>query len=227
MSVVHLLGICGACAAFISGGACAADSISSFVRLGNDLQINTTSYVNVLTKTISVTQENTRVLAIADGRYYPIDAPAGSMRISIDNSEAYTTYAINDWGSAKKNASAQHSFNVLAYTLLQPGTHTISLRAGSHPSRPGRFSVGSFSGMSIIINPSQETLVSSLPGESGAINLTTYSPPAIDVTEGSTGRPLVSILSNTVTNNRPSAVGVATLISGRAFQACTGYGDAL
>ena len=197
------------------------------MRLASDLQVNTTSYVNVLTQSISITAANTRVLVIADGRYFPVDKPAGSMRVAIDGSEAYTTYAINHWGSAKTNASVQHSFNVLAYAVLQPGTHTINLRAGSHPSRPGRFSVGSYSGMSVIINPSQQTLVSSLSGESAQINVTTYAPPGVNIVEGSANRPLVSVLSNSVTNNTAATVGVATLISGRAFQSCTGNGDAL
>lgn len=200
---------------------------SVFARTASDLQVNTTGHVDVITRTVSITQPNTRVLVVADGRYFPIDAPAGSVRIAINGSEAHSSYAINDWGSAEKDASAQHSFNAIAHAVLQPGVHTFTLRAGAHPSRPGRFVVGSHSGLSVILNPGENTVVSAMAGESAVIDVTTYAPPAVNVIEGSTNRPSVEVLRNVVANTAPTARLVASLASARAFNACPGYGDSL
>ncbi|MCB1612076.1 MAG: hypothetical protein KDI60_10015, partial [Xanthomonadales bacterium] len=162
--------------------------LSSFQKLGDDLTINSTAPQIVLTRSFSLPAP-AQVLAIADGRYYPIDAPAGSVRIRIDGAEDQSSYAITDWGSSAH--PVMHGFNVLADARLDAGQHTIELIASAHPTRPGRFSVGSSSALSILVQPLSQITAAALPGESPQINLTTYAPAqGIDVREGDMNRPV-------------------------------------
>lgn len=204
---------------FLSGTAVSNDrNQSAFLKLGSDVQISGTTAVNVLSRTISVAGA-VRVFAVADGRYFAVDAPAGFVRIAIDGNESHSSHAVTDWGSSSN--SVQHSFNVLAVADLSPGTHTIAMRASAHPSRPGRFKVGSGSSLSVLVQPLSTINVQSLAGELAHINLTTYNPGAgIDVVEGGSNRPTVSILSQNITNNLPQATKIVSLIAGRAFHSC-------
>lgn len=207
-----------------------ARSQSSFQTLANDLTINGTAAQVVLTRSF-VLDAPTQVLAVADGRYFPIDAPAGSMRIRIDGSESMSSVAITDWGSSTH--PVMHGYDVLASAALSAGAHTIELIASAHPSRPGRFVVGSASGLAILVQPLSRLTVSALPGQSAAINLTTYAPAqGIDVLEGGMNRPVVPLLSHAVGNVSGRPVDVITLAAGRGYYACnsgidSGYGDAL
>ena len=204
--------------------------LSSFQKLGDDLTINSTAPQIVLTRSFSLPAP-AQVLAIADGRYYPIDAPAGSVRIRIDGAEDQSSYAITDWGSSAH--PVMHGFNVLADARLDAGQHTIELIASAHPTRPGRFSVGSSSALSILVQPLSQITAAALPGESPQINLTTYAPAqGIDVREGDMNRPVLPLLGYSVRNRSGRPVDAITLASGRGYYLCNsgidnGFGDAL
>lgn len=203
---------------------------SSFQRLDADLTIDGTAAQVVLTRSI-VLASPARVLAVADGRHFPIDAPAAYLRIRFDGDEAPSSIAITDWGSSQR--PVMHGYNVLADTTLSAGAHTIDLVASAHPTRPGRFVVGSGSGLSILVQPLSYVTSSALTGSSVNINLTTYAPAqGIDVTEGDPTRPALALLTHTLRNLTGRPLQAITLASGRAFQACNsgitnGYGDAL
>jgi hypothetical protein len=207
-----------------------ARELSSFQKLGDDLTINGTAAQVVLGRNFTLPAA-AQVLVVADGRYYPIDAPAGSVRIRIDGDEAQSSVAITDWGSSA--LPVMHGFNVLADARLEAGSHTIELVASAHPSRPGRFSVGSASGLSILLQPLSRIDHAALPGQSAQIDLTTYAPAqGIDVREGDLDRPVIPLLGYAVRNLSGRSVDAITLASGRGYYACNngidnGFGDAL
>src|SRR6478736_7362841 len=119
---------------------------SAFLTLSTDTQVNSTTYQTILTRTITLNAA-AAVVAVADGRYFPVDAPAGQVAVSIDGSIGSTSIAVTDWGSSSH--PVQHSFNAVANASLAAGTHTIALVASSSASRPGRFKVGSGSGLAV------------------------------------------------------------------------------
>jgi hypothetical protein len=201
---------------------------SAFVTLAADTLVNSTSYQTILSRTVSLSAPATLV-AVADGRYFPVDAPAGQVAVAIDGNIGYSSIAVTDWGSS--HYSVQHAFNAIANTSIPAGTHTVSLVASSSASRTGRFKIGSGSGLAIFVQPLSQISALSLPGESGNINLTTYNPPTIDITEGSSNRPSVTILSQNIANPVSGSSKVISLISGRSFNSCnsginSGRGDA-
>ncbi|MCB1606024.1 MAG: hypothetical protein KDI71_03465 [Xanthomonadales bacterium] len=208
---------------------CARDQ-SQFSVLESDQIIDGTEFQPVLVHTIDL-QSPARVLAIADGRYFPIDAPAGTVRIRFDGDDSYSSIPVTDWGSSQR--PVMHAFNVLASTELAAGQHTVDLVASAHPSRPGRFAVGANSGLSLLVQPLSNLSIASLPGETAAINLTTYDPTnGIDVNEGDLDRPFVPILNNLISNQSGRSIWAISLASGRGFNACNsgiddGFGDAL
>ena len=203
---------------------------SAFVQLNTDVMVDSTISTPILSKSINLSQP-ARIIAVADGRYFPFDAPAGSLRIAINGNESNSTKAITDWGSSNK--PVQHSFNVISEADLQPGQHSIALMASALVTRPGRFKVGSGSALSIFVAPRSTTVISSLSGESNQINLTTYNPQqGIDTVEGGANRPSMTILAHQAINDESSDVFVVSMLSGRAFHACNsgingGRGDAL
>jgi hypothetical protein len=203
---------------------------SSFQKLADDLIISGTAAQVVLSRSINLNAP-AQVLAVADGRYFPIDAPAGSVRIRIDGSEAMSSVAITDWGSSLR--PVMHGFNVLANAALGVGSHTVELIASAHPSRPGRFVVGSASGLAILVQPLSRLTEAALPGDSAAINLTTYAPAqGIDVREGDMNRPVMPLLDYSLKNASGRPIDAVTLASGRGYYRCDsgidhGHGDAL
>ncbi len=203
---------------------------SSFQALGHDMQIEGIASQIVLSHVLELSAP-TSILAVADGRYFPVDAPAASVRIRINGDDSHSSVPITDWGSSQR--PVMHAFNVLASTQLAPGTHLIELIASAHPSRPGRFRIGAGSGLSVLVQPHSQLSVSALVGESETINLTTYDPDqGIDVTEGDLDRPYVSLLEHSVRNRSGRPTWAVSLASGRGFNACNGgidngYGDAL
>jgi len=132
--------------------------------------------------------------------------------------------------SGSRGVAGQHSLDVMAYKTLPPGLHKVTLIGSAHPSNPGIFSVGSLSGLSIMVDPELRVLMDALDGESQEINIQTYAPPDIDVNEGDADRPYVGLLSNTVSNPGYGLLNALTFVSGRSFQSCFengGEGDAL
>lgn len=224
-----LVKICLSSFALVATSAWATREQSAFVKLASDVQINSTTYQIVLTRTITLS-EPAVVIGVADGRYFAVDAPAGQIAVAIDGSTGNSSVAVTDWGSS--SASVQHSFNALANATLTAGIHTVALVASSSSSRPGRFKVGSGSGLSVLVQPFSQVHSSFLSGESGNINVTTYNPPTVNVTEGGSTRPVVSILSQSISNPGPTATNIVSMVSGRSFNSCdsgikNGRGDAL
>ncbi len=205
-------------------------SQSAFLGLDADLLIDSTESQTVLAHSLSLSSP-ARILAVADGRHFPVDAPAGTLRIRINGDDSHSSIPVTDWGSSQR--PVMHSYNVLASAVLQAGVHSVELSASAHPTRPGRFVVGSGSGLSVLVQPLSSINVASLPGESEAINLTTYDPDnGIDVNEGDLDRPFVPLLSNNVGNRSGRPTVAVSLASGRGFNACdsgidNGFGDAL
>lgn len=201
-----------------TAGLSAADTTSQFHRLTSDLQVNTTSDAVVLSTTLTLTQ-NRGVLLVADGRFYPNGiARMPDFALEINGSKAASSQAVLDWvGSTNP---VQHSFNVIAYQQLGAGTHTLRLTARNHPGRgTGKFIVGADTSMSVMVNPAPHVLVTKLGSDSGNIDLATNQPPGVVIKEGDP-RPMV-----TLGVNRPlgiaSGTPVASLMSGRAYVACT------
>lgn len=203
---------------------------SSFQRIDEDLLVTTTTPIVVLSRNI-VLNRPTRIVAVADGRHFPVDAPAAAVRIRIDGDESMSSVAVTDWGSSQR--PVMHAFNVLADATLGPGAHTIELIASAHPTRPGRFRIGAGSGLSLLVQPHSQVLSSALPGQSENFQVTTYAPAQnIDIREGAADRPLLPILTQLLTNPGSRTLDVVTLAAGRAFHACDsgidgGHGDAL
>ena len=207
-----------------------ARPLSSFQRLGEDLLIAGTAPSVVLTRSFTLAAA-TRVLAVADGRHFPVDAPAATLRIRFDGDESQSSVSVTDWGSSQR--PVMHGFNVLADAWLEAGPHTVDLVASAHPSRPGRFRVGSGSGLSLLVQPLSRLQTEALPGVNGNINVTTFAPAqGIDINEGDANRPLLPLLAQTLHNPGSRTLDVVTLASGRGFHACNsgiddGHGDAL
>lgn len=205
-------------------------SQSSFQILPEDVLIAGVATEVLLSHSLELSAPAT-ILAVADGRYFPVDAPAGSVRIRIDGDESHSSVPITDWGSSQR--PVMHAFNVLASAQLAAGTHLVELVASAHPSRPGRFRVGSGTGLSVLVQPHSQLTVSSLDGESPIIDLTTFAPDqGIDVREGDLDRPHLRLLEHTVRNRSGRPTWSISLASGRGFNACNGgidngYGDAL
>jgi len=203
---------------------------SGLQRLADDLMINGIQPTVVLTRSITV-DAPTRVLVVADGRHFPVDAPAAVVRVRIDGDESASSVSVTDWGSSQR--PMMHAFNVLADASLGAGTHQIELIAHAHSSRPGRFRLGAGSAMSVLVQPLSTLSSASLPGATGAVNLITFAPgQGIDVLEGGIGRPLVPVLAHSLRNPGARALMAITLASGRAYHVCNsnideGYGDAL
>lgn len=197
-----------------------------FEQTSVDTIISGTSDHVVLQKTITVT-EMSKLLVISDGRFDPLNGPAGFLRIKINGDDQYSSYAIHDWSTGTSGLSGQHSFNVMAYREVPAGSYTISLVASAHPSNDGDFRVGSLSSMSIMLDPSMKIVNSSFRGETGNIDVTTYDPPTVDINEGDADRPYVEVLSNDITNTVSSQSNVLSFVTGRAFLSCPGEGDAL
>jgi len=203
---------------------------SSFRRLTADREISGTAPTVVLAHSFTL-DAPTRVLAVADGRHFPVDAPAAALRIRFDGDESQSSVSVMDWGSSQR--PVMHGFNVIGDALLGAGTHTVDLVASAHPSRPGRFRIGSGSGLSVLVQPLSLLQSSALPGASANINVTTYAPAqGIDVNEGDGDRPLLPLLAQTLSNPGLRTLEVVTLAAGRAFHACNsgvddGHGDAL
>ncbi len=207
-----------------------ARPLSSFKRISEDLLIQGTAPTVVLAHSFTLAVP-TRVLAIADGRHFPVDAPAAALRIRFNGDESSTSVSVTDWGSSLR--PVMHGFNVLADAWLDAGTHTVDLVASAHPSRPGRFRIGSGSGLSVLVQPLSQLQSQALPGASSNINVTTYAPAqGIDVNEGDADRPLLPLLAHALRNPGTRTLDVITLAGGRAFHACNsgiddGHGDAL
>jgi hypothetical protein len=207
-----------------------ARPLSSFKRISEDLLIEGTAPTVVLSHTFTLAVP-TQVLAVADGRHYPVDAPAAALRIRFNGDESRSSVSVTDWGSSLR--PVMHGFNVIADAWLDAGTHTVDLVASAHPSRPGRFRVGSGSGLSVLVQPLSRLQSQELPGASANIDVTTYAPTqGIDVNEGDPDRPLLPLLGHSVRNSGTRTLDVVTLASGRAFHACNsgiddGHGDAL
>jgi hypothetical protein len=205
-------------------------SQSSFRSLPQDLLIAGVDSQVVLSHSF-VLQAPTTILAVADGRYFPLDAPAGSVRIRINGDESHSSVPITDWASSQR--PVMHAFNVLASAQLGAGTHLVELVASAHPSRPGRFMVGSGSGLSVLVQPHSQLTVSALVGASPVIDLTTFDPAqGIDVREGDLDRPFLRLLEHTIGNHSGRPTWTISLASGRGFNACNGgidngFGDAL
>ncbi|MCB1627067.1 MAG: hypothetical protein KDI48_05010 [Xanthomonadales bacterium] len=203
---------------------------SRFVRLANDRQIDGTSAVVVLSHGFTLSSA-APVLIVADGRYFPLDAPAGSIRIRINGDESASSVPITDWGSSQR--PMMHAFNVLASATLPAGNHLVELVASAHPSRPGRFMVGAGSGMSVLVQPYSHLTVSGFDAASPIIDVTTYDPAnGIDVIEGALDRPFLNLLQHRVGNRSGRPVWSVGMVSGRGFNACNngidnGFGDAL
>lgn len=207
-----------------------ARPLSSFQRLSEDVLIPGTAPTVLLTRSFALAVP-TRVLAVADGRHFPVDAPAATLRIRFDGDESSSSVSVTDWGSSQR--PVMHGFNVLADAWLGAGQHTVDLVASAHPSRPGRFRVGSGSGLSVLVQPLSQLQSTELTGASGNINLTTYAPAqGIDVKEGDADRPLQPLLAQILRNPGTRTLDVVTLAAGRGFHACNsgidnGQGDAL
>ncbi len=233
LPVSTLLGACPLSAPDViraDGFEACARPLSSFQRLSEDLLIPGTAPTVVLTRSFTLTAA-TRVLAVADGRHFPVDAPAATLRIRFDGDESSSSVSVTDWGSSQR--PVMHGFNVIADAWLEAGPHTVDLLASAHPSRPGRFRVGSGSGLSLLVQPLSQLQTSALPGASANINLTTYAPTqGIDINEGDADRPLQPLLVQTLRNPGSRLLDVVTLAGGRGFHACNsgvddGRGDAL
>ena len=207
-----------------------ARSLSSFQRVAEDLQVQGSSPIVVLTRSFTLAAP-TRVFAVADGRHFPVDAPAATLRIRFDGDESQSSVSVTDWGSSQR--PVMHGFNVLADAWLEAGQHTVDLVASAHPSRPGRFRIGAGSGLSVLVQPLSRLQTEALPGVSANINVTTFAPAqGIDVNEGDADRPLLPLLTQTLRNPGSRTLDVVTLASGRGFHACdsgidNGRGDAL
>jgi len=203
---------------------------SAFIALDDDVMVDGTSAQTILSHTLNLS-DPLRIVVIADGRYFPVDAPAGTVRIRVNGSDQFSSIPVTDWGSSQR--PVMHGFNVLAVADLGPGPHLIELSANADPSRPGRFKLGSGSGLSVLVQPLSQIFLASLPGESSPIDLTTYDPGnGIDVNEGDLDRPFVALLSNGVSNRSGRPTMAISLASGRGFNACdsgidNGFGDAL
>ncbi len=207
-----------------------ARALSSFQRIDADLLITGTTPTVVASRTI-VLSRTTRIVAVADGRHFPVDAPAAAVRIRIDGDESMSSVAVTDWGSTQR--PVMHAFNVLADATLGAGVHVIELVASAHPTRPGRFRIGAGSGLSLLVQPHSQILSSALSGPSENFQVTTYAPEQnIDIREGAPDRPLLPVLTQSLRNQGSRTLDVITLASGRAFHACDsgidgGHGDAL
>jgi hypothetical protein len=207
-----------------------ARPLSSFKRISEDLLVPGTAPTVVLSHTFTLAVP-TQVLAVADGRHFPVDAPAATLRIRFNGDESKSSVSVTDWGSSLR--PVMHGFNVLADAWLDAGTHTVDLVASAHPSRPGRFRVGSGSGLSVLVQPLSRLQSQALPGASANIDVTTYAPAqGIDINEGDADRPLLPLLGHTLRNAGTRTLDVVTLAGGRAFHACNsgiddGHGDAL
>ncbi len=97
---------------------------SSFRRLTADLEISGTAPTVVLAHSFTLNAP-TRVLAVADGRHFPVDAPAAALRIRFDGDESQSSVSLMDWGSSQR--PVMHGFNVIADAVLDAGTHTVDL----------------------------------------------------------------------------------------------------
>lgn len=236
-SMLALFGAAAAACPLSSSEVIRADSFedcaraqSSFQKLAEDMTVNGTAVQVVLSRSVTV-DAPTQLLAMADGRYFPIDAPAGSVRIRIDGDESNSSVAITDWGSSLR--PVMHGFNVLGNATLTPGTHLVELIASAHPTRPGRFVVGSSSGLALLLQPLSHLDTAAMSGQSPEINLTTYAPAqGIDVREGDMNRPVLPLLGYPVANHSGRPINAITLASGRGYYACNsgidmGFGDAL
>lgn len=214
-----------------------ADGFESCARLQSgmrgleiDLQVEGTTPVPVLAHAFTLSAP-TRVLAVADGRHYPVDAPAAALRIAFDGDATVSSVAVMDWGSSRR--PVMHGFSVLAEALLPAGDHVAELQAFAHPTRPGRFRIGSGSTLALLAQPLSQIASAALPGASENIHVTTYAPAqGIDITEGHPARPLVPLLAYSIRNSGSRALQAVTLAAGRAFHACNsgideGHGDAL
>lgn len=207
-----------------------ARSQSGFVRLAEDRLVEGTETVMVLAHGLALDAPTT-IVAVADGRYFPLDAPAGSVRIRIDGDESASSVPITDWGSSQR--PMMHAFNVLASATLPAGSHLVELVASAHPSRPGRFMIGAGSGLAVLVQPHSQILVSGIDAPSPIIDLTTYDPGnGIDVREGDLDRPYLTLLQQSLRNRSGRPVWTVGLASGRGFHACNngidnGFGDAL
>ncbi len=197
-----------------------------FERINTDKNISGVSKQIVIQKTISVTSKS-KLLIISDGRFAPINGPAGYLRIEINGDDQYSTTAIHDWSTGTTGLSGQHSFNLMAYRVLPIGTYTIALIASAHPSNSGDFLVGSGTALSIMIDPTLKILTDSLTSDSNNIQVTTYNPPLIDINEGDADRPFIELLANTIPNNNSGIANVLSYVGGRAYQSCTGSGGSL
>lgn len=203
---------------------------SGFQRLEQDQEVNGTTAQVLLSHSLTLSAP-ARVLAVADGRHFPVDAPAAALRIRFDGDESSSSVSLMDWGSSQR--PMLHGFHVLADAELPAGSHIIDLVANAHPTRPGRFRVGSGSGLSVLVQPLSRLQSQALPGASAAINVTTYAPAqGIDVREGGPGRPLLPLLTQSLRNGSTRTLDAVTLAAGRAFHACDsgidgGHGDAL
>jgi hypothetical protein len=204
--------------------------LSTFTRVAADTQISGTTATTLISKTISLAEAD-RVIAIADGRYFAVDAPSGSVRILIDGTDTTSTYATTDWGSS--DFPVQHTFSAFTSTLLQPGTHTISFVASDAPGSSGRFKIGSGSGLGVLVRPVDDILASFQSTPSTNINVTTYNPPSVDITEGNPNRPSVDLLNQSITAaGAGGGTSVVSLIAGTSTHSCnsgtdSGHGDAL
>lgn len=203
---------------------------SGMRALAEDLQVSGSAPTVVLAHTF-VLAAPARVLAVADGRHYPVDAPAAALRIRFDGDESVSSVSVMDWGSSQR--PVMHGFDVLADARLPAGTHLAELIASAHPSRPGRFRVGSGSTLAVLVQPLSQMASSALPGVSANIDVTTYAPAqGIDITEGHPARPLVPLLAHALRNPGTRSLEAITLAVGRGFHACDngidgGHGDAL
>ncbi len=199
-----------------------ASTQSKFLQLSTDKYVGTSARVSILTYTFSLS-EATGVLVSGDGRFYGAGTRMPVIDIMIDGTSQYSDYALMDWGGTH---DMQHSFNTIAYKVLQPGSHTISLSGYTHPvwGTPGAFYVGAGSGLSVMVDPAPGVLVKYLSSDSSKINLTTYNPPSVNIHEGDP-RPTVRLLSQTVPPTGSANSNVITLVSGTSFKD-GGEGDA-
>lgn len=202
----------------VTPAAYGADLSSQFLQLATDKAVTGTTDVVILGTTLTLSQSR-GVLFVADGRFFPSGiARMPDLEIKINGSKADSSQAILDWVGS--TAAVQHSFNAIAYRQLGAGSHTVQLVARNHPGRgAGSFTVGADTSLSIMVNPAPQVLVSKLGSDSGYIDLATNQPPGIVIKEGDP-RPMVTVASNTPTGIT-SGTKIASLMSGRAFVACT------
>ncbi len=199
---------------FLSAG----DIASSFTKINNDVIINRSAPITIISKKINLSKIQ-NVLVVADGSFLPyIKQGKGQVIIKVDGKTSTSNRSIIDWRNAKVHLP--HAFNCISAIKLNKGTHVIKLIAFVDIETPNtNFKIGKGSGMSILVDAAPNMILSSPEDPSQIINLDTSKK------GGLSPLPEVNVMTNKI-NVGSNPVSVVSLASGTSRREC-GDGDAL